>query len=157
MRRHISTHLHIYTYSLVNARDSASVLRAPVNTIFPLTKISMTTFGSTMRYTKPGKSSGSYVDTELLAKDSPSMRMGKPTSHVAVMFCTLNSRNSAGKPTFCTMAVYFLPAFMASSSLRAPVMIIFPEAKMRAVVRGSRMRMMTAWKRFGLYSALRAV
>ena len=33
---------------------------------------------------------------------------------------------------------------------------IFPELKIRAVVRGSRIRMITAAKRLGLYSALRA-
>ena len=38
----------------------------------------------------------------------------------------------------------FLAAMDAASSLRAPVMIILPLAKMSAVVRGSRMRMMTA-------------
>lgn len=38
----------------------------------------------------------------------------------------------------------------------APVTTIFPEAKIRAVVFGSRMRIMTAAKRLGLYSAFRA-
>lgn len=42
------------------------------------------------------------------------------------------------------------------SNLLAPVQTIFPELKMRAVVRGSRMRMITAANRFGLYSAFRA-
>jgi hypothetical protein len=55
------------------------------------------------------------------------------------------------------MAVYFFPAFCASSSLLAPVIIILPEAKISAVVRGSRIRMITAWNLLGLYSALRAV
>lgn len=42
------------------------------------------------------------------------------------------------------------------SHLFAPVQTILPELKMSAVVRGTRIRMMTAAKRFGLYSALRA-
>lgn len=41
--------------------------------------------------------------------------------------------------------------------LLAPVQTIFPEEKIRAVVRGSRIRMMTAANRLGLYSALRAL
>ena len=47
-------------------------------------------------------------------------------------------------------------ASLESSSDFAPVTTILPEAKMRAVVLGSRIRMMTAAKRFGLYSAFRA-
>ena len=42
------------------------------------------------------------------------------------------------------------------SSDLAPVTTILPEAKIRAVVLGSRIRMMTAAKRFGLYSAFLA-
>ena len=41
-----------------------------------------------------------------------------------------------------------------SSSLLAPMHTILPEQNMIAVVRGERMRMMTAQKRFGLYSEL---
>lgn len=51
---------------------------------------------------------------------------------------------------------YLRAASRESSSLFAPVHTILPELKISAVVRGSRMRMMTAAKRFGLYSALRA-
>jgi hypothetical protein len=43
-----------------------------------------------------------------------------------------------------------------STCLFAPVQTIFPELKISAVVRGSRILMITAAKRFGLYSALRA-
>lgn len=42
------------------------------------------------------------------------------------------------------------------SSDFAPVTTILPEAKINAVVLGSRIRMMTAAKRFGLYSAFLA-
>ena len=42
------------------------------------------------------------------------------------------------------------------SSDLAPVTTILPEAKISAVVLGSRIRMMTAAKRFGLYSAFLA-
>lgn len=51
---------------------------------------------------------------------------------------------------------YLRAAKRESSSLLAPVHTILPELKIRAVVRGSRMRIITAAKRFGLYSALRA-
>lgn len=51
---------------------------------------------------------------------------------------------------------YFLEASRESSSDFAPVTTIFPLAKISAVVFGSRILMMTAAKRFGLYSALRA-
>ena len=51
---------------------------------------------------------------------------------------------------------YYLLASLESSSDFAPVTTILPEAKMSAVVLGSRIRMMTAAKRLGLYSAFRA-
>jgi len=51
---------------------------------------------------------------------------------------------------------YFLAASLESSSLFAPVHTIFPELKISAVVRGSRILIMTAANRFGLNSALRA-
>lgn len=51
---------------------------------------------------------------------------------------------------------YFLAASRESSSLLAPVQTIFPDENIRAVVRGSRIRMITAAKRFGLYSAFLA-
>lgn len=51
---------------------------------------------------------------------------------------------------------YFLAASLESSSLFAPVHTIFPEEKISAVVLGSRILMITATNRFGLYSALRA-
>ena len=54
------------------------------------------------------------------------------------------------------MRAYLRAARRESSSLLAPVHTILPELNMSAVVRGERMRMMTAAKRFGLYSALRA-
>ncbi len=47
-------------------------------------------------------------------------------------------------------------ASLDSSTPFAPVHTILPDAKMSAVLLGSRMRMMTAAKRLGLYSALRA-
>ena len=68
-------------------------------------------------------------------------------------------RNYVGvtwKPSFCTILAYFLAASLESSSDFAPVHTILPEPKMSAVVLGSRILMMTAAKRFGLYSALRA-
>ena len=44
---------------------------------------------------------------------------------------------------------------MAACSDLAPVITILPVEKIKAVVRGSRIRIMTAEKRLGLYSALR--
>ena len=51
---------------------------------------------------------------------------------------------------------YLRLASLLSSSDLAPVTTILPEANTRAVVFGSRIRMMTAAKRFGLYSAFLA-
>ena len=51
---------------------------------------------------------------------------------------------------------YFLDANLDSSSDFAPVHTISPELKMRAVVLGSRILMITAAKRFVVYSSLRA-
>lgn len=51
---------------------------------------------------------------------------------------------------------YLRAANLESSSLLAPVHTIFPDENIKAVVRGSLIRIITAAKRFGLYSALRA-
>eukprot|EP01122_Echinamoeba_exundans_P007684 TRINITY_DN2414_c0_g2_i1.p1 TRINITY_DN2414_c0_g2~~TRINITY_DN2414_c0_g2_i1.p1 ORF type:complete len:310 (+),score=57.93 TRINITY_DN2414_c0_g2_i1:550-1479(+) len=51
---------------------------------------------------------------------------------------------------------YFRPATLAASSERAPVTTILPLAKINAVVLGSRILIITAAKRLGLYSAFRA-
>lgn len=51
--------------------------------------------------------------------------------------------------------IYFKTNLDACSDL-APVITIFPELKINAVVLGSRIRIITAEKRFGLYSAFRA-
>lgn len=68
----------------------------------------------------------------------------------------LSQGTYALKPSFWMMRAYLRLASLLSSSDFAPVTTILPEAKMSAVVLGSRMRMMTAAKRLGLYSALRA-
>jgi hypothetical protein len=54
------------------------------------------------------------------------------------------------------MRAYLRAAKRDSSSLFAPVQTILPDENIKAVVRGERIRMMTAANRFGLYSALRA-
>jgi hypothetical protein len=59
------------------------------------------------------------------------------------------------KPTFLIAFEYFLAASLDYSSDLAPVHTIFPEEKIKAVVFGSLILMITAAKRFGLYSALR--
>lgn len=63
------------------------------------------------------------------------------------MFWILKSVNFALKPSFWMILAYFLDASLESSSDFAPVTTILPDAKMRAVVLGSRIRMITAAKR----------
>lgn len=63
------------------------------------------------------------------------------------MFWILKSVNFALKPSFWMIRAYFLDANLESSSDLAPVTTILPEAKISAVVFGSRIRMMTAAKR----------
>ena len=63
------------------------------------------------------------------------------------MFWILNSENLASKPSFCTILAYLRDASRESSSDLAPVTTIFPDAKISAVVFGSRIRMITAAKR----------
>jgi hypothetical protein len=55
-------------------------------------------------------------------------------------------------PTFLMLFAYLRAAFKLSSSLLAPVHTILPEAKIKAVVRGSLILIIAAAKRFGLYS-----
>lgn len=116
-----------------------------------------------------------YLLNWLCVKTRPSRRIGNFTSQLPTMFWILKSRNFAcdnklliieslhlqkwkltGKPNFWTIRAYFLAANLESSSDLAPVHTIFPELKMRAVVLGSRILIITAAKRLGLYSALRA-
>jgi hypothetical protein len=52
-----------------------------------------------------------------------------------------------GKPIFSMVLAYFLAAKRLCSSVFAPVTTILPEEKTRAVVFGSRIRMITAAKR----------
>jgi hypothetical protein len=59
----------------------------------------------------------------------------------------LLTENLASKPSFCTIRAYLRDARRESSSDFAPVTTILPEAKMSAVVLGSRIRMITAAKR----------
>lgn len=67
-----------------------------------------------------------------------------------------NNKKLTGKPNFCIILAYLRAAKRESSSLFAPVQTILPEENIKAVVRGSRIRIITAAKRLGLYSALRA-
>lgn len=60
------------------------------------------------------------------------------------------------KPSFWTILAYLRAASRDCSSLLAPVQTILPELKINAVVLGSLIRMITAAKRFGLYSAFLA-
>lgn len=90
------------------------------------------------------------------------------------MFWILKSVNLDWNPNFWMILAYLRAANLESSSDFAPVTTILPEAKINAVVFGSRIRIMTAAKRyssfrsdsyntsikqlctFGLYSAFRA-
>lgn len=81
--------------------------------------------------------------------------MGKPTSHEPTIFWILKSCIETGKPTFLMALEYFLAASLLKSSDLAPVQTILPELKIKAVVLGSLIRIITAAKRRGLYSALR--
>ncbi|KAJ7891226.1 hypothetical protein B0H14DRAFT_2560814 [Mycena olivaceomarginata] len=60
------------------------------------------------------------------------------------MFWILNSENFASNPGFCTMRAYLCDARRESFSLVAPATTIVSDAKIRAVVLGSRTRMMMA-------------
>ena len=62
------------------------------------------------------------------------------------MFWILNSENLASKPSFWMMRAYLRDANLESSSDFAPVTTIFPEAKISAVVLGSRILMMMVAK-----------
>eukprot|EP01126_Amoeba_proteus_P044246 TRINITY_DN4908_c0_g2_i1.p1 TRINITY_DN4908_c0_g2~~TRINITY_DN4908_c0_g2_i1.p1 ORF type:complete len:161 (+),score=19.64 TRINITY_DN4908_c0_g2_i1:580-1062(+) len=64
---------------------------------------------------------------------------------------------TCSNPSFKMIFAYLLPALRASSSDLAPVITIFPLEKIKAVVLGSLIRMITAAKRLGLYSAFLAL
>ena len=122
---------------------------------------------------RPGNNSGSYEENWLWVRTRPSSLMGNLTSQLPTMFWILKSKNLAWKedfkqvvplkpfeltsnPNFWTILAYFLAANRDRSSLLAPVQTILPELKIRAVVLGSLIRIMTAANRFGLYSAFLA-
>lgn len=105
---------------------------------------------------RPGNSSGSYELNREWVKTKPSNRIGNLTSQLPTIFCILKSKNFAVNPSFWIIRAYLRAANRESSSLFAPVHTIFPDEKIKAVVLGSRIRIITAAKRFGLYSALRA-
>lgn len=58
-------------------------------------------------------------------------------------------------PTFSTMRANFFDANKASLSFLAPVQTIFPDLKIKAVVLGSRIRIIKPLNLAGLYSELR--
>jgi hypothetical protein len=63
------------------------------------------------------------------------------------MFWILNSENFASKLSFCTIRAYLCKAKRELSLDFAPITTILPGAKMRAVVFGSQIHMITAVKR----------
>ena len=95
-----------------------------------------------------------HLENWLWVKTSPSSLMGNFTSTLPTIFWILKSKNFAGKPSFCTTLAYFLAASLDSSTLLAPVQTILPELKMSAVVRGTRMRMITAANLWNCQSSL---
>lgn len=70
------------------------------------------------------------------------------------MFWILKSVNFAGKPNFWMIRAYLRDASFESSSDFAPVTTILPEAKIKAVVFGSRILMITAAKRWKRHKRL---
>lgn len=64
-------------------------------------------------------------------------------------FQSLHVLENSALPSFWMIRAYLRLASLESSSDLAPVTTIFPLAKIRAVVLGSRIRMMTAAKRLG--------
>src|SRR5271170_5977188 len=78
----------------------------------------------------------------------PSKRMGNLTSQLPTMFWILKSMNLALNPSFWMIRAYLREASLESSSDLAPVTTILPDAKINAVVFGSRIRMITAAKRY---------
>merc|ERR1719427_679370 len=64
--------------------------------------------------------------------------------------------NLVSNPSFCTIQAYFLAANLLSSSDLAPVQTILPEVKIKAVVLGSLILIITAANLLGLYSAFLA-
>lgn len=57
-----------------------------------------------------------------------------------------------GYPNFCRILANFRVPKFASTSFLAPVQTNLPDRKISAVHRGSRIRIITPWKRDGLYS-----
>jgi hypothetical protein len=76
--------------------------------------------------------------------------MGNLTSQLPTIFWILKSMNFALKPSFWMIRAYLREARRESSSDLAPVTTIFPDAKIKAVVFGSRILMITAAKRYNL-------
>lgn len=74
--------------------------------------------------------------------------MGNLTSQEPTIFWILKSVNFAWKPNFWIIRAYLRAANFESSSDLAPVTTILPEAKIKAVVLGSRIRIITAAKRY---------
>src|SRR5277367_1161061 len=74
--------------------------------------------------------------------------MGNLTSQLPTIFWILKSMNLALKPSFWMIRAYFREASLESSSDFAPVTTIFPDAKINAVVFGSRIRIITAANRY---------
>jgi hypothetical protein len=74
--------------------------------------------------------------------------MGNLTSQLPTIFWILKSMNLALNPSFWMIRAYLREASLESSSDLAPVTTILPDAKINAVVFGSRIRMITAAKRY---------
>ena len=74
--------------------------------------------------------------------------MGNLTSQLPTIFWILKSVNLALKPSFWIIRAYFRDARRESSSDFAPVTTILPDAKIKAVVLGSLILIITAAKRY---------
>src|SRR5437867_1814680 len=124
------------------AFSTSAGLRAPVHTTLPLPNMSRTTFGSSMRYTRPGNCSGSYSTEPSPRVIATAFRsIWAPRSDVATMFWTSISGSFViGMPAawicFETRSI----AVFTFSRLFAPVQTTFPLRNRRIAVFGSWIR-----------------
>src|SRR6266581_69112 len=124
------------------AFSTSAGLRAPVQTTLPLPNMRRTTFGSSMRYTRPGNCSGSYSSAPSPRVIATAFRsIWAPRSDVATMFWTsISGFFVIGMPAasicFATSSI----AILTFSRLFAPVQTTFPLRNSRIAVFGSLIR-----------------
>src|SRR6266704_5457125 len=124
------------------AFSTSAGLRASVQTTLPLPNMWRSTFGSSMRYTRPGNCSGSYSTAPGPRVIATALRSsGAPRSDVATMFWTsISGFFLMGMPAasicFATRSI----AVLTLSRLFAPVQTTLPLRNRRIAVFGSLIR-----------------